>query len=56
METMCFDSFYFYTTALGISKSHRNSVQWRNPMTRNLSGKVALVTGDSRGVGSHTRQ
>jgi 3-oxoacyl-[acyl-carrier protein] reductase len=52
METMCFDSFYFYITAAGISKSHRNSMQRRNPMTKKLSGKVALVTGGSRGFGA----
>src|SRR5437868_2005516 len=26
--------------------------QWRNPMTKKLSGKVALVTGGSRGIGA----
>src|SRR5581483_3383697 len=52
METMCFDSFYSYTTAGGISKGHRISMRWRNPMTKKLSGKVALVTGGSRGIGA----
>src|SRR6185436_2297132 len=49
---MSFNSFYFYTTAGGISKRHRNFRQRRNPMTKKLSGKVALVTGGSRGIGA----
>jgi 3-oxoacyl-[acyl-carrier protein] reductase len=49
---MSFDSFYFYTTTGGISKLHRNSKQWTNPMTKKLSGRVALVTGGSRGIGA----
>src|SRR6185437_4239430 len=56
LETMNFDSFYFYITAGGIPKVHRISSQEiqtrRNPMTRKLSGKVALVTGGSRGIGA----
>src|SRR6201992_3012656 len=49
---MSFDSFYFYTSGNGLFTSHRNYRQWRNPMTKNLSGKVALVTGGSRGIGA----
>jgi hypothetical protein len=49
---MSFDSFYFYTTGKGISKAHQNLRQWRNPMTKTLTGKVALVTGGSRGIGA----
>src|ERR1700742_3698166 len=49
---MSFDSFYLYTSAKGISTSHRNCRQWRNPMTKKLTGKVALVTGGSRGIGA----
>src|ERR1700742_2876633 len=49
---MSFDSFYLYTSAKGISTSHRNDRQWRNPMTKKLTGKVALVTGGSRGIGA----
>src|SRR5215510_7832163 len=49
---MCFDSFYFYTTVDGISKSQSKFNQRRNPMTKKLSGKVALVTGGSRGIGA----
>src|SRR6201997_1379464 len=49
---MSFDSFYFYTKAAGISITHRNSRQWRFSMTRKLTGKVALVTGGSRGIGA----
>src|ERR1700749_678789 len=53
---MSFDSFYLYTSGKGISTSHRNCRQWRNPMTKkltaNLAGKVALVTGGSRGIGA----
>jgi NAD(P)-dependent dehydrogenase (short-subunit alcohol dehydrogenase family) len=49
---MSFDSFYFYITAGGISNSQRNRKQWRTSMTKKLSGKVALVTGGSRGIGA----
>src|ERR1700742_2973286 len=48
---MCFDSFYLYTTAGGISNGHRIR-KWRHPMTKKLSGKVALVIGGSRGIGA----
>ncbi|WP_146006647.1 SDR family oxidoreductase [Bradyrhizobium forestalis] len=33
-ETMCFNSFYFYTTGGGLSKGHQTCRKWRNPMTR----------------------
>src|ERR1700709_1542113 len=36
----------------GISRRHRNFRQRRNPMTKSLTGKVALVTGGSRGIGA----
>src|ERR1700751_2214800 len=49
---MSFDRFYLYTTAGGISKSHQIPRQWRHPMTKKLTGKVALVTGGSRGIGA----
>src|ERR1700740_2716322 len=49
---MRFNSFYFYTTAGGISKGQRKFMDRRNPMTKKLSGKVALVTGGSRGIGA----
>src|SRR5262245_6337053 len=52
METMCFNSFYIYTTGRGLSKRYRNFRERRNPMTKKLSGKVALVTGGSRGIGA----
>jgi NAD(P)-dependent dehydrogenase (short-subunit alcohol dehydrogenase family) len=54
METMSFNSFYFYTTAEDLSKLNRNSAGARNLMTKKLSGKVALVTGGSRGIGAAT--
>src|SRR5262245_15796401 len=52
---MSFDSFYFYTKADDISIAHRISnifEQRRLPMTKKLSGKVALVTGGSRSIGA----
>lgn len=49
---MCFDSFYFYTMGGGLSKGHQEFRDWRNPMTKKLSVKVALVTGGSRGIGA----
>lgn len=49
---MRFNSFYFYTTDGALSKGNRNSREWRNPMTKKLSGKVAFVTGGSRGIGA----
>ncbi|SPP92222.1 Cyclic-di-GMP-binding biofilm dispersal mediator protein [Bradyrhizobium vignae] len=49
---MSFNSFYFYTTDEGLSKAHQKFRTWRNPMTKKLSGKVALVTGGSRGIGA----
>src|ERR1700744_3019882 len=49
---MSFDSFYLYTQIRGISTTQRNYRQWRNPMTKKLSGKVALVTGGSRSIGA----
>src|ERR1700761_4835123 len=49
---MSFDSFYLYTSTGGLFTSHRNDRQWRNPMTKTLTGKVALVTGGSRGIGA----
>jgi NAD(P)-dependent dehydrogenase (short-subunit alcohol dehydrogenase family) len=52
---MSFDSFYLYTTVRGISKANQKFRQWRNPMTKKLTGKVALVTGGSRGIGAATR-
>jgi 3-oxoacyl-[acyl-carrier protein] reductase len=52
METMSFNSFYFYTTAEGISNSHRIQANGETSMTKKLSGKVALVTGGSRGIGA----
>jgi 3-oxoacyl-[acyl-carrier protein] reductase len=52
IETMSFNSFYLYTTPGGISKRHRNSGNGENAMTKKLSGKVALVTGGSRGIGA----
>jgi hypothetical protein len=35
---MCFDSFYFYTTADGISKAHRNSSNGEIQMTKKVTG------------------
>jgi 3-oxoacyl-[acyl-carrier protein] reductase len=52
LETMSFDSFYFYTISGGISIAHRNFREWSDAMTKKLSGKVALVTGGSRGIGA----
>src|ERR1700738_4178767 len=52
IETMCFDSFYLCTIGKRISRGHRNFRQRRNPMTKSLTGKVALVTGGSRGIGA----
>jgi len=49
---MRFNSFYFYTTGEGLSKGSSGIQDWRNPMTKKLSGKVALVTGGSRGIGA----
>jgi NAD(P)-dependent dehydrogenase (short-subunit alcohol dehydrogenase family) len=49
---MSFDSFYFYTIGKSISTPHRKFRQWRNPVTKKLTGKVALVTGGSRGIGA----
>src|ERR1700687_3660602 len=52
IETMNFNCFYLYTTAEDLSRRHRNSNRRRNPMTRSLTGKVALVAGGSRGIGA----
>jgi 3-oxoacyl-[acyl-carrier protein] reductase len=52
---MSFYSFYFYTMGDGISKCHRissSSEKRRLAVTKKLSGKVALVTGGSRGIGA----
>src|SRR5260221_10295699 len=49
---MSFYSFYLYTKPEGISRLHENSSSGEIQMTRNLSGKVALVTGGSRGIGA----
>jgi 3-oxoacyl-[acyl-carrier protein] reductase len=49
---MSFDGFYFYTEADGISIAERDLRKWSDPMTKKLSGKVALVTGGSRGIGA----
>src|ERR1700732_4897891 len=49
---MSFDSFYLCTIREGISRRHRNFRQRRNPMTKSLTGKVARVTGGSRGIGA----
>src|ERR1700753_2973761 len=49
---MRFDSFYLYTSSGGLFTSHRNYRQWRNLMTKTLTGKIALVTGGPRGIGA----
>src|ERR1700751_4152676 len=49
---MSFDSFYFYIRGDDISIPHRDLTEWNNPMANKLSGKVALVTGGSRGIGA----
>src|ERR1700743_384535 len=49
---MSFDSFYLYTSSRGLFTSQRNDRQWRNPMTKKLTGKVPRVTGGSRGIGA----
>src|SRR5690242_11806138 len=52
LETMSFDSFYLYSILGGISRHQRTSVMEKIPMTNTLKGKVALVTGGSRGIGA----
>src|ERR1700722_16526548 len=49
---MCFYCFYLCTIGKGISRAPRKFRQRRNPMTKSLTGKVALVTGGSRGIGA----
>src|SRR5207245_2999719 len=39
-------------SAQAYPEGHRNFKRRRNPMTKKLSGKVALVTGGSRGIGA----
>jgi NAD(P)-dependent dehydrogenase (short-subunit alcohol dehydrogenase family) len=49
---MSFDSFYFYITGGSLSDVHRIQADGEIQMTKKLSGKVALVTGGSRGIGA----
>src|ERR1700758_4594743 len=35
-----------------MGKRNFSKGEWRHPMTKTLSGKVALVTGGSRGIGA----
>src|SRR5258705_7633992 len=47
---MSFDSFYLCTIWKSISRPSSEFEQRRNPMAKTLTGKVALVTGGSRGI------
>src|SRR6202040_831 len=49
---MSFNCFYLYTITGSLSRCHRNSKRGRNSMTKSHTGKVALVTGASRGIGA----